>query len=197
MPDASQQKQILRQNNLAARDQLGDRSERSVRIHSRASAWLAQQSAATLLCYVSARCEVDTRPLLQQLLFEERRVVIPYCIDDRRLGLFLLSDLSELAPGRFGILEPRSELKNAKTISPAEIDLAILPGVAFDLHGNRLGYGKGYFDRLLSKMRPQSVKIALAFECQIVANIPAEAHDLPIDYLVTEDRLIRSAAAAN
>ncbi|EAQ77586.1 5-formyltetrahydrofolate cyclo-ligase [Blastopirellula marina] len=193
--DALQQKKTLRQSFLAARNQLGDRSERSVRIQARISNWLPQQSAATLLCYVNARCEVDTRSLLHQLLADERRVVVPYCLDDNHLGLFLLSNMSELATGRFGILEPRHQLRDSKRISPVEIDLAILPGVAFDLHGNRLGYGKGYFDRLLSEMRPQAVTCALAFECQLTAQIPTEPHDLPIDYLVTEDRLIRSAAA--
>ncbi|MCC9609720.1 5-formyltetrahydrofolate cyclo-ligase [Blastopirellula sp. JC732] len=190
MTEATPSKQTLRQTYLAARNALSDRPHRSQQILQRLWDWEPFLHAETILCYVAARSEVDTRPLLPELLTTGKRLIIPYCIDDQQLGLFHLTDLSETELGRFGILEPRAELRDSHALSPEVVDLAILPGVAFDASGNRLGHGKGYFDRLLAQLGPETKKCALAFECQIAAEIPTEAHDLPIDTLITEDRLI-------
>ncbi|TWT33353.1 5-formyltetrahydrofolate cyclo-ligase [Blastopirellula retiformator] len=190
MPSASPSKSTLRQQHLAARNALKDRPERSKRIAIRLSDWDAFRQAETILCYVAARSEVDTRPILPELLSTGKRLVVAYCIDDEQLGLFHLTDLSELASGRFGILEPKAELRDSRRIAPAVIDLAILPGAVLDLRGNRIGYGKGYFDRLLAELAPETERCALAFECQLVDDVPTEPHDLPVDTLITENRLI-------
>ncbi|MFI4874926.1 MAG: 5-formyltetrahydrofolate cyclo-ligase [Blastopirellula sp. JB062] len=194
MFEAAEEKRRLRKKLLAARQAIPDRAERSAKIAARLSAWRSLNSADTLLCYVSARSEVDTRQILNSLLTSGRRVVVPYCRDEERLGLFLLTCFSQLTPGRFGILEPIAERRASQSIAAAEIDFAILPGAAFDLQGNRLGYGKGYFDRLLRDMSPKLGTCALAFEPQIVPNVPTQTHDLPIDYLVSENRWIDCAA---
>jgi 5-formyltetrahydrofolate cyclo-ligase len=71
------------------------------------------------------------------------------------------------------------------------LDLVVVPGVAFDPQGNRLGWGAGYYDRLLAQVRADAPIVALAFECQIVPAIPPESHDVPVDVIVTEQRIIR------
>lgn len=191
MTDVSHQKQLLRQTHLAARNALPDRPRRSQKIWQRLSESEFIRHAETILCYVSARSEVETHPLLVDLLTSGKRLVVPYCLDDQRLGLFWLTELAELETGRFGILEPRAELRAARKISPTTIDVAILPGAVFDLNGNRIGSGKGYFDRLLADLAPDAERCGLAFECQIAAKVPIDAHDQPIDTLITENRLIR------
>ncbi|WP_158265477.1 5-formyltetrahydrofolate cyclo-ligase [Blastopirellula marina] len=191
MSAISQQKQLLRQTHLAARNALEDRPRRSKRIWERLMEAEFLARAETILCYVSARSEVETHPLLVDLLVQGKRLVAPYCIDDERLGLFQLTKLAELESGRFGILEPRIELRESRKISPSAIDLAILPGAVFDLRGNRIGYGKGYFDRLLAELSPEAIRCGLGFECQITAEVPTEPHDRPLDLLISEDRLCR------
>jgi 5-formyltetrahydrofolate cyclo-ligase len=91
-------------------------------------------------------------------------------------------------PGVFGILEPRKE--SARIFNPEEIDLVIVPGVAFDEHRNRIGFGAGFYDRFLESVRPSCAKIGIAFEFQIYDEVPVEEHDIPLDLVITEKRTI-------
>src|SRR5262249_20104673 len=117
----------------------------------------------------------------------DKRVVIPYCVDER-LELFHLSDMDQLAVGTFEVLEPKPELRvsGQRLVPPAEIDLAVVPGVAFDRDGRRLGHGMGYYDRLLTELRADASLVALAFECQMFPGVPTDAHDVPMDKIITE-----------
>ena len=94
----------------------------------------------------------------------------------------------ELRVGSYGILEPRIE-KIRKT-NVEDLELIIVPGIAFDKNGNRLGHGKGYYDRILGKTN--ATKIGLAFEFQIVGKIPTNENDKPVDIIITEERVIRT-----
>jgi 5-formyltetrahydrofolate cyclo-ligase len=96
-----------------------------------------------------------------------------------------IKSLDELSPGTFGILEPAGE----KGISPEEIDLVVVPGVAFDKRGNRMGYGAGYYDSFLPKLRPEVKKVAVAFEIQVTDSLPAEEHDVKMDLIITENTI--------
>ncbi|MCX7658787.1 MAG: 5-formyltetrahydrofolate cyclo-ligase, partial [Oscillospiraceae bacterium] len=96
---------------------------------------------------------------------------------------------AELAKGCYGILEPVKEL--ARRVPPENLDMVIVPGVAFDLKKNRIGYGGGYYDRFLKKMRFNCLKVGIAFEFQIVPEIPASENDVPVDIIVTEKRIIK------
>lgn len=149
-------------------------------------------AAKCALWYVDARDEVRTQHALPNVIATGKRIVIPYC-DGDDLQLFLLRDLAELTPGAFGILEPDEQMrKNAdRTVAPIEVDFAVIPGVAFDEAGGRLGYGRGFYDRLLERVRCEALKVGLAFECQILGQIPMADHDCPMDALVTELRTIR------
>jgi 5-formyltetrahydrofolate cyclo-ligase len=90
--------------------------------------------------------------------------------------------------------EPKFELRDLpdRQIDPALIDLIIIPGLAFDLHGGRLGYGKGYYDRFLHKTRAIAAKVAVCFECQLFPEIPVLPHDVRMDMVVTENTLYRT-----
>ena len=151
-------------------------------------------AAETVMCYVDMRSEVRTRPFLATAMGGSKRIVVPYCLDDR-LGLFLLESMEELAVGTFGILEPKLELRALahKRVDPGRLDLVMVPGVAFDRRGARLGHGKGYYDKLLRHVRPDTPLVALAFECQIFPEIPTEPHDVFMDKVITEKAICPSA----
>lgn len=193
MPDPDpihHEKQKLRQTVVAARRALPDHAARSARIRERLLDYLGSRLPHPALLYLGARDEIDTAPLVQHWLAATGQVIVPYCLPGHQLGLFRLQDFSELTPGVYGILEPASDLRAEREVSPQSIELAILPGVAFDLRGNRLGHGKGYYDRLLPHLRPQCRRIAMAFECQMVAEVPTEPHDIPVETIITEQRVI-------
>ncbi|MEE8450645.1 MAG: 5-formyltetrahydrofolate cyclo-ligase [Thermoguttaceae bacterium] len=144
--------------------------------------------ARTVMCYVDVRDEVRTRPLLSAALNAGKRVVIPYCVAGDRLELFRMESLDELAVGTFGILEPTDAWRDRedRRVDPLELDLIVVPGVAFDRRGGRVGHGRGYYDRLLQQARPDTTLVALAFECQLVEEVPMQPHDVSMDMVVTE-----------
>lgn len=142
--------------------------------------------ATRLLVYVSKGPEVDTQGLIQQLLALGRQVCVPWF--DAKKQKYVASALhdfkSDLATGRFGILEPGREA--VRPVAGNQIDAALVPGLAFDETGNRLGRGMGYFDSILEEIR--GAKIALAYDFQILSGVPVEAHDACVDFIVTETK---------
>ena len=143
--------------------------------------------ARTVLCYVSFRSEVSTRTFLGRMRADGKRVIVPYC-QAQHLELFCLTSFCDLAPGTVGILEPKPELRgqNQRRAEVQELDLLVIPGLAFDRQGGRLGYGKGYFDRLLLGARADALLAAVAFECQLVAAVPMQPYDVRVDAVITE-----------
>jgi 5-formyltetrahydrofolate cyclo-ligase len=157
----------------------------------------AFKQAKNVLLYVSFRSEVDTRRYLDDVIKLNKKLILPV-VDSKhgKLNLYEVSDVSDLEPGYMGILEPRKRAD--MSVSLKDIDLVIIPGTGFDRDGNRLGYGGGYYDKLLSYESKQLSRvdkhitiIALAFEEQIGENIPAEPHDIKVDMIVTDKRLIK------
>ncbi|HAC90133.1 MAG TPA: 5-formyltetrahydrofolate cyclo-ligase [Planctomycetaceae bacterium] len=144
-------------------------------------------SAKTVMFYVDVRDEVRTRHALPEALQSGKRIVIPYCVDGL-LELFHLESMDELSVGMYKILEPKAELREvaSKRLHPQDLDLIMVPGVAFDRNGGRTGHGKGYYDKLLEHARPDAPLIALAFECQLFPEIPCESHDIYMDKVVTQ-----------
>ncbi len=150
--------------------------------------------ATTVLLYVTAFAEeISTRLCLLHALNAGKRLLCPRV--DRagnRLRLFQIGSLeADLAPGMLGIPEPRP---GCPEVDPAEVDWALVPGLAFDPGGYRLGRGAGLYDRLLPALRPDAPCWALSFECQILASLPVEPHDVPIDGVQTPMRMIRRHA---
>jgi 5-formyltetrahydrofolate cyclo-ligase len=144
-------------------------------------------TAGTVMFYVDVRTEVRTRQSLPGALGHDKRIVVPYCVEGQ-LGLFHLADMEELAVGMYKILEPKPELRDqpGKRVRVEELDLIMVPGVAFDRRGARMGHGKGYYDKMLEHARPDAPLVAVAFECQLFPEIPTQAHDVFMDKIVTE-----------
>lgn len=186
-------KERLRRQALAARRALDDRVSRSRSVLANATSLPEFTAAGTVLIYVDARSEVQTRGTIADSLAGGREIVVPWCRDDQHLGLFRLRSLAELVAGRFGILEPPPDLRvdSRRVVAPAALDLLLLPGLAFDRQGGRLGHGRGYFDRLLADTRQDAVKAGLAFECQLVEEVPMAPHDVRLDVVVTEKGVYR------
>lgn len=136
--------------------------------------------------YASFDNEVDTWKLIEESLREGKRVAIPFLRSPSE-GLLLseVRDLTrELTEGSFGILEPKAEF--IRPIPLEQVELLIVPGVAFDRRGYRLGFGKGYYDRLLKAMLPQAVSVGLAYSFQVLDRVPTEKGDEPVARLITE-----------
>ncbi len=132
--------------------------------------------------------EVRTTDLVVQLLRSGKRTVIPYCSGEE-LQLYHLTDLAELSPGMLGIPEPKASFRSRAEnhVVAEQLDLLAVPGLAFDRTGGRIGYGRGYFDRLLLRLRPDAVSVGLAFECQVFDRVPMQPHDVPLSAVVTEN----------
>lgn len=146
--------------------------------------------AKTVLFYASFRSEVETLSMMRESLEMGKRVAVPQVDKERyRLRLYEIKDMNELSPGYMGIPEP--SLPDERLVSLDDIDLVIIPGVGFDYSGRRLGYGAGYYDKLLSNMDRKIPFIALAYEEQLVSSIPLELHDVKLDMIITDKRVIK------
>jgi 5-formyltetrahydrofolate cyclo-ligase len=153
--------------------------------------------AKAVLFYASFRTEVDTISMIEGSLKMGKRVFVPKVDKERhRLRLYEIKTIKELSPGYMGIPEPSLPDERLRDIN--DVDLVIIPGVGFDFSGNRLGYGAGYYDMLLSSMkesestRTEKVPfIALAYRDQLVDSIPSELHDVKVDMIITDEGVIK------
>lgn len=147
------------------------------------------QRARHIMSYVAIKGEVETEGLIRECIAAGKTVSVPCC--DPASGCIsaaVLRDFDrDLAPGCYGIPEPVRERREG--VEACEIDLVIVPGVGFDWRGVRLGWGKGYYDRFLAEAS-LAVKIGLAFEAQVLPLIDSGAHDVAVDKIVTEERVI-------
>lgn len=193
MPDSNsaqelaEQKRALRRTAYERRNAQTEREELSQAIFRSVVALPEYRAASTVMWYLHCRSEVQTQAHVQSILGGDKRVVVPHCREDV-LDLFLLEDMEELEPGTWSILEPRADLRDrpGKRIDPAELDFIVVPGVAFDRHGGRVGNGKGYYDKLLEAVRENTARVAVCFESQLFPEVPTDAHDVRMHKLVTE-----------
>jgi 5-formyltetrahydrofolate cyclo-ligase len=149
-------------------------------ICSRVLASAEWQEAGTLLLYYPLADEVDVRPLIEDAFENGKRVLLPVCKGDE-LELRLYEGAASLTEGAFGIMEPTGLL-----FAPEDypgIQLALVPGMAFDSMGHRLGRGKGYYDRLLPKLTETRL-LGICFPFQLLDVVPAEAHDINVQVVV-------------
>ena len=147
------------------------------------------QNARTILAYNSFRLELSTESLLAACARDGKTLALPRTHSiSRRLSVRKITDLSiDTEFSRFGFREPK---RSAETILVPEVDLVVAPGVAFDLSGNRLGRGAGYYDRFFANEGFNAAACALSFECQIIPSIPTLPHDRAMDFIFTEDRTL-------
>lgn len=147
------------------------------------------KQAHVVFFYASFRSEVETITSLRSTLAQGKRVILPVVIKkDTRLALYEILTFDELSPGYMGIPEPSRD--NKKEIDLSLIDFVIIPGAAYDLTGSRIGYGGGYYDRLLELLDRDIPIVAPAFKEQVVDTIPSEPHDKKVTIIVTEDEVI-------
>ncbi|MEW6522551.1 MAG: 5-formyltetrahydrofolate cyclo-ligase [Bacillota bacterium] len=180
-------KEVLRRRMLALRATIPPGSHRawSRTIAGRIMALPAYAPAGTIMAYAHFRHEVDTTELIQAALASGRRVVLPRSDPKTRsLSIFAVLGPEDLAPGAYGIMEPVPG--RCPQVPPGEVDLVCVPGVAFTRDGGRLGYGGGYYDRFLGLLGPGAVSLGVAFELQLVDELPLDCHDRRVAAVVTE-----------
>ena len=185
------QKAVIRKVILDLRDALApeERGSRSIVIKESLFKLPQFLSAQSVMFYVSFRSEVETHAMIREALASGKTVVVPITdMKDRRLALSRLEDFdTDLAPGTWGILEPKPD--KIRPVSCRDIDLVIAPGAAFSEKGWRIGYGGGFYDRLLKESGKNAC--ALAFELQIVSDIPHDPQkDVAVNCIITEKRIV-------
>lgn len=187
-------KALQRQQGYEARNNQKNTEQLSLKICQRFISQSVYLQAEWVMWYVHYRSEVGTIPALEKALSaQNNKIVIPYCTKDeagaRKLGLWLLESFSELIPGTWGILEPPKQRwgEKGKAVDPMQLDLIMVPGVAFDSFGGRLGNGAGYYDRLLNSVRADAVVTGVCFESQILPEVYMEENDVFMDKVITEN----------
>lgn len=184
----------LRKELLVKRDGLSGKEieAKSRKIKERLFELMEYKKANFILFYAAFRNEVKTESMIKEALLSGKRVALP--VVSKKRDRLLISELkdydSELAPGYYNIPEHKEKFHRPKNLD--EVDLVILPGVGFDEKGNRLGYGGGFYDRLLSGAGHRIPLIGLAYEIQIIPEIRRAPHDIKVDKIVTEKRVIVS-----
>lgn len=183
-------KKDLRQKMLAFRRQLAPaaRAEKSAAILARLYEEPSFQQAKTVFAYASMPDEVQLGALLTYCLSHGKRVALPLITGKGLMEAVNLPELSDLVPGKFGILTVRPDQQ--EIIPAGEIDFVVVPGAAFSPEGDRLGLGGGYYDRYLMEKAPQAFRAALTFDGQVTADVPMEAHDATVNLILTEIRRI-------
>ncbi len=190
------QKEALRKAALKRRDALPEeqREHKSRRIAEAISKLPEFRAAQTVLLFASYSSEVNTWPLIRQALDAGKTVALPRVEEHRwALSIRRVRDLGEdLQPSQWGIMEPK---QHCRLVELDKLDFVLVPGVAFDEQGRRLGYGGGFYDNLLRSLPPGDdgpVLVAIAFEMQVVARVPGDRSDVPIPLIVTEQRTINA-----
>ncbi len=141
------------------------------------------QQAQTIFCFVSTKIEIDTHRLIVYALRHGKQVAVPKCLNDKGImQFFYICSMQDLEIGKFSLLEPNPSI--CKKVSDYQNSICIVPGFSFDPHGFRLGYGKGYYDRFLSKY--PFTKIGICYNNCVAPKLPHGRYDVPVNYLFTE-----------
>ena len=160
-------------------------AELSARIAERVLTLPEYRQAKKVMCYASVIGEVNTAPLNARILEDGKELFLPKISKEKgRMVAVPVKDLASLRRGRMGIPEP----PKGEGADPMGIDLILVPGIAFDRKGGRVGFGGGYYDRFLPETK--ALRVALAFNMQLVEDTHPEPHDQSVDMLITEDALL-------
>ena len=190
-------KRKLRQQKLLERlkHQTSAKASKSHKIISKLQKFSIFKKAKNILLYLPIHGEVDLTSLITKKndmdhdrgksKGKQKSFILPR-VNGKKLDLFYVKNIDEVEMAKFKVLEPKKHLPKAKI---KEIDLILTPGIVFSIDGHRIGYGKGFYDRLLKKAK--CPKIGIAYDFQIVKNTAAEKHDVPMDMIITEKRIIK------
>lgn len=188
--DIQKLKRKIRSGIQEKRDSLDEsiRLEKSHQIADRLMGLWQYDAASHVLAYYPFRSEIDTRIIIKDAIARGKNIALPR-VGKEGLELFYIKNLKgDLEPGSYDIMEPIPS--RCEKAAPSQIDLAIVPGVGFDRKHNRLGYGGGFYDRLLTSIPGNVPRIALSFDLQVIEKVPVSEHDLRIDILITESQII-------
>jgi 5-formyltetrahydrofolate cyclo-ligase len=173
-------KQELRKRSMEIRKNIPNKEQKNNAIYNAIISCDEYNAANIIAIYNSMGSEVNTKEIILYSLLKQKIVLLPK-IDGEDMLFVRVDSNTKYALSKFGTLEPIE----GEIYDPDKIDLFIVPGLAFDINGNRLGYGGGYYDRYLRELR--AVKIGLAFEEQLVNSIPTEEKDIPLNIIQTEE----------
>ena len=167
-----------------------ERAEKTKAIEDRLFDFANFLEANISLLYMNGRYEVETKNIINKTLEYNKIVVLPaYTMEKHKTRLMKIDNMdTNLISGPKGVLEP--DENKCKEVPIECIDIAIIPGIAFDEKGARIGSGTGFYDRLIPELPITTRKVALAFEDQIIQQIPMESHDKHVDIIVTNERII-------
>ena len=183
-------KKIMREMVLAQRDAMlpAARSTASRLILEKVCAMPQYAQAKVVLTYMGFGSEIETQSFFERIIADSKMAVLPR-VDRASQSLILHSacGMSALQESKWGILEPRAD---APVVLIEAIEFVLMPGVAFDRFGNRLGYGRGYYDNLISTANQALVRVAAAFLCQIVDHVPVGSRDEKVHRIITESEII-------
>jgi 5-formyltetrahydrofolate cyclo-ligase len=146
------------------------------------------RTAEIIALYSSIHNEVEMEMVTNDAISAGKKVVLP-AMSDGELRFRELTSASNMCRGAFGILEP---CDYGKTVDPGLADIIVLPGIAFDVRGHRIGYGKGYYDRALHRLEGKGKLIAVCYDFQLVDEIMGEPHDVKVDIVITENRVVHA-----
>ena len=187
-------KRALRKKIIALRDMLSPTEimEKSALIADKLYSLPAYAQADKIMFFIDFGSEVSTRSMVEETINRGKLALAPKALPKTRelIPSQILDWDSDLVPGAYNIPEPRDD--SLRPCNPGDIDLLIVPGVAFDLKGNRLGYGGGYYDRFFLMLKPGVLLVALVFDLQIQPEIPVEEWDRRVDLVITEKRIIEA-----
>lgn len=191
-------KEVIRKQVLVVRNKLSDdevyRLSESIFLNLRENRFF--DNSTHIMVYLDFKHEVKTDFIINYCLEHGKKVYIPICIPEtHELCISRITNLKELKSGHFGIREPMTEY--IRLSDSNLIDLVLVPGVAFDSAGNRIGFGAGYYDRFMKRLNPGAVKAALAYSFQVVDSVPSDEYDIPADYIVTEKGTVNCAHKIN
>ncbi len=167
-----------------------ERSEASASIRTRLLGLPEVRRARSVLLYVPTKNEVDTWPLLELFWTTGVSVLLPRCRDNQPgfMDIHAVRDPNELGSGQFGLIEPVLGL--ARLVTEPAPDIVLVPALAFDQRGFRLGFGGGYYDRFLPRLTQPHLRIGLAYDFQLAKHLPAEPWDIPVQRIITQDTII-------
>jgi 5-formyltetrahydrofolate cyclo-ligase len=162
-----------------------ERRRRSLAVDEKLFALDAFKKATSVCFYVAMPHEVDTAPMIDRAIAAGMRVTVPRCdMKTIELSLYEIRHRADLKAGTWGIYEP--EPHPERLVDPKDVRCVVVPGVAFDAAGNRVGNGKGFYDRFLKKISPDALKVGLGYSFQLVPRVPVDAHDVKLDLILTD-----------
>lgn len=192
--DIFNEKKALRKEILTRRKNIdaAEKEEMDKKILNRFFESKYYREAKNIFIYISYDSEINTREIINKAFKDGKKIYVPRTeFETRLMDAVEITSFDNLIKSSYGILEPSMEILQ---INPNNLDLIVVPGVAFDRNGGRMGYGAGFYDRYFKKINEDDikriVKLALAYDFQVLEKVPMSVQDVPVDFIITEKEFI-------